>query len=205
MANKKIVAKKKEQVEQLADKIKDASLVLLVDYCGINVEDDTKLRKQIREANAEYMVIKNNIIARAFEKCGHKGLEEHLVGPTAIIISNEDYLAPSKAIYKFSEENDFYQIKVGLIDGNVKTKEEMIVLAQLPSREELLSKLAGVLLANISKLAVALEEVKKKKESETSEVEKQEEKKEEAKEETVETKEEKVEEEVKEENKEVKE
>ena len=186
MANKKIVAKKQAEVEALAEKMKNANLVLLVDYCGINVVDDTNLRKAIREAGGEYKVIKNNIVSRAFEKCNIKGLEEHLEGPTAIILSQEDYLGPSKVIYKFAKENSFYEIKAGLVEGQVKSKEEITVLAQLPSREELLAKLAGVLLANVSKLAVALNEVKKQKETEAPKEEKQEEKKEEAKEEKTE-------------------
>ena len=82
-----------------------------------------------------------------------------------VIMSNEDYLEPAKAIYKFSKDNDFYKIKGGVIEGKVMTAEEIITLAKLPSRETLLSMLAGALLGNISKLAVALDQVKVQKES----------------------------------------
>lgn len=165
MASEKILNQKKEEVSALAAKMKEAKLVLLTDYRGINVEDVTNLRTELRNAKAEYKVIKNNITRRALAECGIEGLEEQLTGPTAVIMSNEDYLEPAKAIYKFSKDNDFYKIKGGVIEGKVMTAEEIITLAKLPSRETLLSMLAGALLGNISKLAVVLDQVKVQKES----------------------------------------
>ena len=165
MASEKILNQKKEEVSALAAKMKEAKLVLLTDYRGINVEDVTNLRTELRNAKAEYKVIKNNITRRALAECGIEGLEEQLTGPTAVIMSNEDYLEPAKAIYKFSKDNDFYKIKGGVIEGKVMTAEEIITLAKLPSRETLLSMLAGAFLGNISKLAVALDQVKVQKES----------------------------------------
>ena len=165
MASEKNLNQKKEEVTKLANKMKEAKLVLLTDYRGINVEDVTNLRTELRNAKAEYKVIKNNITRRALAECGIEGLEEQLTGPTAVIMSNEDYLEPAKAIYKFSKDNDFYKIKGGVIEGKVMTAEEIITLAKLPSRETLLSMLAGALLGNISKLAVALDQVKVQKES----------------------------------------
>ena len=166
MASEKSLNLKKEEVTKLAEKIKDAKLVLLTDYRGINVGDVTSLRTELRNINAEYKVIKNNITKRALAECGITGLDEVLEGPTAVIMTNEDYLEPTKAIYNFSKNNDFYKIKGGVIEGKVLTAEEIITLAKLPSRQELLSMLAGSLLANISKLAVALDQVKVKKEAE---------------------------------------
>ena len=165
MANEKIIELKKQEVTKLAERFKEANIILLTDYRGINAEDVTKLRKDLGNVEAEYSVIKNNIIRRAFEEMGIKDFEEKLVGPTAVITCESDYLATSKVIYNFIKENDYYTLKAGMIEGEVKTKEEIFTLAQLPSREELLSKLAGVLLANISKLAVALDQVKQQKES----------------------------------------
>lgn len=165
MASEKIINQKKDEVSKLAAKIKEAKIVLLTDYRGINVEDVTNLRTELRNAKAEYKVIKNNITRRALAECGIEGLEEQLTGPTAVIMSNEDYLEPAKAIYKFSKDNDFYKIKGGVIEGKVMTAEEIITLAKLPSRETLLSMLAGALLGNISKLAVALDQVKVQKEN----------------------------------------
>ena len=166
MASEKILNQKKEEVSALAAKMKEAKLVLLTDYRGINVEDVTNLRKELRNINADYKVIKNNITRRALAECGIEGLEEQLTGPTAVIMSNEDYLEPAKAIYKFSKDNDFYKIKGGVVEGKVLSADEIITLAKLPSRQELLSMLAGSLLANISKLAVALDQVKAQKEAE---------------------------------------
>ena len=165
MANEKIIELKKQEVTKLAERFKKANIILLTDYRGITAEDVTKLRKDLGNVEAEYSVIKNNIIRRAFEEMGIKDFEEKLVGPTAVITCESDYLATSKVIYNFIKENDYYTLKAGMIEGAVKTKEEIFTLAQLPSKEELLSKLAGVLLANISKLAVALDQVKQQKES----------------------------------------
>lgn len=165
MANEKIIEQKKTEVEALASKIKEAKLVLLTDYRGINVTDVTELRSELRKANAEYSVIKNNITRRALQECNLEGLEDKLVGPTAVVLSNEDYLEPSKAIYEYTKKNENYKIKGGIIDGKVMSAEEIITLAKLPSRETLISMLAGALLGNISKLAVALDQVRIQKEA----------------------------------------
>lgn len=164
MASEKILNQKKEEVAKLATEMKEAKLILLTDYRGINVTDVTELRTNLRNANATYRVIKNNITRRALQEAGIEGLDESLTGPTAVIMSNEDYLEPSKAIYEFSKNNEYYKIKGGVIEGKVMSAEEIITLAKLPSREVLLSMLAGALLGNISKVAVALNEVKKLKE-----------------------------------------
>ena len=165
MASEKILNQKKEEVSKLAEEMKAAKLILLTDYRGINVTDVTNLRTDLRNVNARYTVIKNNITRRALAECGIEGLDDKLVGPTAVIMSDEDYLEPAKAIYKFSKENEYYKIKGGVIDGKVMTTEEIITLAKLPSRETLLSMLAGALLANISKFAVALDQVRIQKEN----------------------------------------
>ena len=170
MASEKILNQKKEEVKKLAEKMKEAKLILFTDYRGINVADDTALRKDLRNANATCNIIKNNITRRALQEAGIEGLDEKLVGPTAVIMSNEDYLEPSKIIYKFSKNNDYYEIKGGVIEGKVMSAEEIITLAKLPSREALLSMLAGALLAKISKVAVALNEVKKQKEEQGEKV-----------------------------------
>lgn len=171
MASEAILNQKKAEVKELAEKMKNSKLILLTEYRGINVTDDTQLRKDLRNSNATCNVIKNNITRRALAECGIEGLEEQLVGPTAVIMSSEDYLEPSKTIYNFSKNNEYYKIKGGVIDGKVMTADEIITLAKLPSRETLLSMLAGALLSNISKVAVALNEVKKQKEEAGEKVE----------------------------------
>ena len=165
MASEKILNQKKEEVKKLAEEMKEAKLILLTEYRGINVENDTALRRDLRNANAKYTIIKNNITRRALAECKIEGLDDKLVGPTAVVIGKEDYLEPAKTIYNFTKNNEYYKIKGGVIDGKVMTAEEIITLAKLPSRETLLSMLAGALLGNISKIAVALNEVKKQKEA----------------------------------------
>ena len=165
MASEKIINQKKEEVSKLAEKMKEAKIILLTDYRGINVADVTELRAELRKSNSEYKVIKNNITKRALVEAGIEGLDELLEGPTAVIMNSEDYLDAAKAIYNFIKDNEFYKIKGGVIDGKVMTTEEIITLAKLPSRETLLSMLAGALLGNISKLAVALDQVRVQKEN----------------------------------------
>lgn len=165
MASEKILKQKQEEVKSLAEKFQNSKLILLTDYRGINVEDVTGLRNDLRNANGDYKVIKNNITRRALAELKIEGLDEALTGPTAVITTEDDYLAPLKAIYKYSKSNDFYKIKGGVVEGKVMTAEELIVLAQLPSREELLAKLAGALLGNITKLAIGLDQVCKQKEN----------------------------------------
>ena len=152
MANKTVIAQKEEQVKNLAEHIKGAKIILLVDYRGTTVADDTKLRKDIREVSADIKVIKNNIIKRALDMNGESGLDSVLEGPTAMISSSEDYLQPLKAVYKFTKDHENYKIKGGIIEGEVESV-------------ELLAKLAGSLLGTISKLAVALDQVKSQKEA----------------------------------------
>lgn len=165
MASEAILKQKEEEVKLLAEKLKDAKLVLLTDYRGITVDSVTSLRNTLRDTKSEYKVIKNNIVKRALNANGESGLDDLLEGPTAVILGEEDYLEPSKIIYNFTKNNDFYKIKGGIIEGKVMTAEEIITLAKLPSRQELLAKLAGALLGNITKLAIALDQVKVQKEA----------------------------------------
>ena len=165
MASQNAINKKIKEVEELAEKIQKAKIVLLTDYKGINVADVTGIRAKLRGVNAEYKVIKNNITRRALQSCNIEGLEGQLEGTTAVILGYEEYLEPLKAIYEYAKKNEFYKIKGGIIEGKVVSVEELITLAKLPSRETLIAQLAGALLGNITKLAVALNEVSKQKEA----------------------------------------
>ncbi len=165
MASEAILKQKEEEVNSLAEKIKNAKFVLLTDYRGISVGEVTELRNTLRNANSEYKVIKNNIIKRALDANGESGLDEVLEGPTAVVMTEGDYLEPLKAIYKFSKDNEFYKIKGGIIEGKIVSTEELITLAKLPSRQELLGMLAGGLLGTISKFAVAIDQVRMQKEN----------------------------------------
>ena len=165
MSSEAILKQKEEEVSSLAEKIKNAKFVLLTDYRGISVGEVTELRNTLRNANSEYKVIKNNIIKRALDANGESGLDEVLEGPTAVVMTEGDYLEPLKAIYKFSKDNEFYKIKGGIIEGKIVSTEELITLAKLPSRQELLGMLAGGLLGTISKFAVAIDQVRMQKEN----------------------------------------
>ena len=164
MASEAILKQKEEKVKALAEKFKSSNLILLTDYRGITVEDVTDLRNTLRDAKAEYKVIKNNIVKRALNENGEKELDSVLEGPTAVIMTEGDYLEPLKAVYQYAKDNEFYKIKGGIIEGKVMSVEEIITLAKLPSRQELLGMLAGALLGNISKVAIALDQVRKQKE-----------------------------------------
>ena len=165
MASEKVIKQKEEVVNKLSEEMKNANVIILTDYRGITVSDVTNLRTDLRNTNASYKVIKNNILKRALNKNGENGLDDLLEGPTAVVMGEGDYLEPAKVIYKFAKDNEFYKIKGGIIDGKVVTAEEIITLAKLPSRQELLAKLAGSLLGNITKLAIALDQVKVQKEA----------------------------------------
>ena len=125
MASENVLKQKEEEVSSLAKKLKEAKVILLTDYRGINVADVTKMRADLRNVNGEYKVIKNNIIKRALNANGEKGLDDLLEGPTAIVIGTEDYLEPSKIVYNFSKKNEFYKIKGGIINGELNTAEEI--------------------------------------------------------------------------------
>ena len=165
MPSNKTLQKKQQEVVEIAEKIKNAKAIIIVEYRGVNAGQITQIRADLRKSNAEYRVTKNNITKRAFKENNISELDQYLTGPVAVVYGNEDYLEPAKVIYNFAKENDFYKIKAGVIDGEVKTAEEIITLAKLPSRETLIAMLAGGLLGTISKLAVALDQVKMQKEN----------------------------------------
>ena len=114
MASEKALKQKEELVKALAERMKSAKVIILTDYRGINVADVTKLRADLRNTNSEYKVIKNNIIKRALDMNGESALDDLLTGPTAVLMGDEDYLEPSKVLYNFAKDNDFYKIKGGI-------------------------------------------------------------------------------------------
>ena len=157
-----IIAKKAAIVEEVTEKFKTAASVVIVDYRGLTVDEVTKLRKQLRDANVEIRVIKNSILSRAAKAAGLEGLDEVFTGPTAVAFSNEDVVAPAKIIDEFSKEAKALEIKGGIIEGKVSTLEEVTALAKLPSREGLLSMLLSVLQAPVRNVAYAINAVGEK-------------------------------------------
>ena len=165
MPNAKVLAKKQSEAEELKNKFEKSKLVILADYRGINVEDITKIRADLRKTESEYVVAKNSTLKFAVKGTEVEGISEYLEGPTAVTFSYEDYVTPAKVLYDYAKDSEFYKIKAGIMDGKVISAEEVIKLAKLPSKEMLLTQLATVLLANIRNLAVVLDQVAKKEET----------------------------------------
>lgn len=165
MPSEKILKQKKEQVSTLAEKIKNSKIVLFTEYRGITVEEDAKLRAELRKENNECMVVKNSTISYAAKEAGIEGLDSILEGPTAVIIGNEDQVSPARILNAYAKDHEFYKFKAGIMDGRVMDGAEVKKLANLPSKETLQSMLASALIGNIRNLAVVLNQYKEKQEA----------------------------------------
>ena len=165
MPSAKVLEQKKQVVAELAERLKNSAAGVLVDYKGINVEQDTKLRRNFREAGVKYEVVKNTLLKLAVREAGLDELEAVLDGTTAIATSADDAVAPAKIFKDFVKENSTLEIsfKSGFADGKVLSIDEINALADLPSREALLTMLASALLGTVRGLAVALNAVAEKK------------------------------------------
>ena len=163
MPSESVIAKKQQFVEELTEKLKNAAGGVLVDYKGISVEDDTKLRKELRENGVDYFVVKNTLLKRALNAAGIEGLDSALEGTTAIALSNDDIIVAPKVLNKKAEDSKGqFAIKLGFVDGKVISKEEVEAYAKLPSKETLLSQLVFMLQSPIQRLAIAISEIEKK-------------------------------------------
>ncbi|TDE74530.1 50S ribosomal protein L10 [Streptococcus vicugnae] len=163
-----IIAKKAEQVDAVAEKMKVAASIVVVDSRGLTVEQDTVLRRNLRENGVEFKVIKNSILTRAAEKAGLDGMKDLFVGPSAVAFSNEDVVAPAKILSDFAKDAEALEIKGGAIEGAVSSKEEIAALASLPNREGLLSMLLSVLQAPVRNVALAVKAVADNKEDDAA-------------------------------------
>ena len=159
MPSTAVLERKKQMVADLSERIKNSCAGVVVDYKGINVEDDTKLRKELREAGVEYTVVKNTILGRAVEDAGLAGLENVLEGTTAIATSADDYVASARILQKFADSHDNFSLKSGYLDGEVISMEKLVALAKLPSREVLLSKLLGSMQSPITNFARVIKQI----------------------------------------------
>lgn len=163
MPSEKILEQKKQSVTQLTEKLKGAVAGVVVDYKGINVADDTKLRKELREAGVEYAVVKNTLLRFAAKEVGYGELENVLEGTTALAISTQDQIAAAKILTKYADAHkDSFHIKAGFVDGGVIDAAKVNELGKLPGREDLLSMLCSALQGNIRGLAVALNAIAEK-------------------------------------------
>lgn len=179
MPNAKVLEEKKAIVKELAESMKTAQAGVLVDYKGINVAADTKLRRDLRAAGVDYSVVKNTLMTRAVKEIGFEALDGVLTGTTALAVSKTDMVAPAKILSEFATEftkknPDKFKIKAGFVDGRVISAAEVAALAELPPKEQLIARaLAGfnapvsgfvnVLNANLRGLVVALNAIAEKK------------------------------------------
>ena len=153
---------KQPVVQAIADDIKGATSVVLVDYRGLTVAQDTEMRKQLREAGVIYKVCKNTMMKRAFEGTEFAALDEHLEGPSAIAISKDDATAPARILCKFAKDAKALELKAGVVEGTVYDVAALTELAQIPSREVLLSRLLGSMQSPIANLARVLNQIAEK-------------------------------------------
>jgi large subunit ribosomal protein L10 len=159
-----VIELKKQIVDEITDKLKASVSTVVVDYRGLSVAEVTELRKQLREAGVEFKVYKNSMVRRAAEAAELAGLNAALTGPNAIAFSTEDVVAPAKILNDFAKKHEALELKAGVIEGNVATADEIKALADLPSREGLLSMLLSVLQAPIRNLALVTKAVAEQKE-----------------------------------------
>jgi len=143
LPSEKILEQKKQHVAELAEAFKAANVGVLVNYLGINVEDDTKLRKQLREAGCQYKVVKNTLLHLAFEQAGIEGLDESLKGTTAIAYSENGYTEAPKILSDYAKGHENFTIKSGFIDGSTVDAAGITELAKLPSKEVLIAQVLG--------------------------------------------------------------
>lgn len=169
MASEKILEGKKAKVAELTEMLQSSVSFVLVDYKGITVEDDTKLRKELREANVNYVVEKNSMLRFAFQNMGLDCFDEVLHGTTAVALSNDDQTAPARILGKFaSEHDDFFNLKAGYVEGIAYDAAGVEKLSKIPSKEVLLAQLVGSLQGPMQKLAATLQALADSKSEDTA-------------------------------------
>ena len=159
---------KKQMVSELTEQFREAKSVVVVDYRGISVALDTKLRKELRENGVKYLVAKNTLLSIAAKEAGFEGITPAFKGVTAVAFCKEDAIAPARVIGKFSKDNKVLEIKGGILEGEVIDTDKVVALSELPSKEVLLAKVASCFQAPIQQLCYVFEEIRKKKEEEAS-------------------------------------
>ena len=160
MPSNAILEQKKQVVADLAEQIKASASGVIVNYQGITVDNDTALRKALREAGVKYVVMKNTLTGRACDECGYGDIKQYLNGMTAIAISSpEDPIAPAKILKEYAEKIESFQILAGYCDGEVLDAAGVNTLAEIPSKEVLIAKFLGSIKSPIYNLAYALQAV----------------------------------------------
>ncbi len=159
MPSAQVLEAKKAQVAALKEKFDGAVAGVVVDYKGITVADDTKLRKELREAGVDYVVAKNTLIKLAIAGTALEAMDDVLEGTTAVATSKEDYVAAAKILAKFADKNDNFKIKSGFLDGEIISLEKIDSLAKLPSKEQLLASVCMVFQAPMASFARAIQAI----------------------------------------------
>ncbi|MGI5936429.1 MAG: 50S ribosomal protein L10 [Oscillospiraceae bacterium] len=164
MPNAKVLSEKQAVVSALAERIRNASSGVFVDYKGINVAQDTELRNELRKNNVDYSVVKNTLTRFAVQQVGYQELESILNGTTSLATTTDDPIAPIRIISEYSKKmNGMFTIKAGFMEGRILTMDEIKQIAALPGREALYAKALGTLLAPITSLAVVLGQILEQK------------------------------------------
>ena len=159
MPSAKILEAKQAQVSELAEKVKTAASGVVVNYQCITVEDDTKLRAELRKAGVEYKVYKNSITGRACEAAGYGDIKAHLSGMTAIAISKEDAVAPAKILKNYAEKVESFKLLAGFVDGEILDEAGIKALAEIPNKETLVCKIMGCMRSPLYSLAYVLQAI----------------------------------------------
>ncbi len=160
------IEEKQPVIDEIKQQVNNAKSTVLVDYRGLTVEEDTKLRKNLREAGIIYKVYKNTMLHLAFEGTDYAQLDKHLAGPTAIAISTEDETAPARVLAEFAKEAPALEFKGAVVDGNYYDEAGVKQLASIPSRDVLISKLLGSMQSPISNFARVIKQIGEAKEQE---------------------------------------
>lgn len=170
MPSEKVLLAKQEKVAKLTDLIKNSAAGVLVDYKGLTVEEDTKLRKELREAGVTYFVEKNTILRFALHNAGYEGFDGVLEGTTAFAVSNDDQTAPARILGKFAKEagDEKFNLKAGYVEGEVYDANGVLALSKIPSKEVLLAQLVGSLQGPLQKLAATIKAVADQKSEEAA-------------------------------------
>lgn len=164
MPNAKVLLEKQQAVSEVTTKLQESNCTVVADYRGLTVAQVTQLRKNLREAGVEFQVLKNSLVRRATAQAQMSELDEYLTGPTAIAFG-KDVVAPAKILSDFAKKNDKLQIKGGVVEGRVVDQAQIKALADLPSRDGLLSMLLSVLQAPMRNFALAVKAVSEKQEA----------------------------------------
>jgi len=155
---------KKPVVDEISELLNDAKAAVLVDYRGLTVEQDTILRKQLREAGVVYKVYKNTMVNFAVQGTEFEELAKHLEGPTALAVSKEDASAPARILHNFSKDAPALELKAGVVEGTYYDQAGIQVIANIPSREVLISKLLGSMQSPITNFARVIKQIAEKQE-----------------------------------------